>query len=465
MGLSIGKRRICFDQFMPLDPTIGRLFDARLTDAQRTSRAPSAAVALIGDGEVVWSAATGRTDGRPDGEKATTATQYRIGSITKTFTAVLTLRLVDDGLVSLTDTVAQHLPELADRIPGVRVSELLTHGAGLPAETEGAWWERSHGRTWDELQSSIRAVHRPGRRFHYSNVGFAVAGELVARLRDSTWWERLDAEVLQPLGLRDTTYAPAGNAAPGLAVHPYADLLHDEPDTDTLAMAPAGQLWSTVHDLAAFARFLVYGDERVLSDALRTEMQVPALINDDPGSAYTRAYGFGLDIINSGGQRFIGHGGSMPGHQSSLRIDPETGDGIVQLVNSTAGLSLDGIALVRELRERWPRTVTAWTADGTATDTRDIVGSWFWGPRAHLLTQEGDRLRLAPVQGGRGSRFAADQGGGWVGLDEYFAGERLTVHRDETGAATYLDLGSFRFSRTPYDPAGDIPGGPGTGWR
>lgn len=450
---------------MAIDPQLKHLFDARLTDAQRTSRAPSAAAAVIADGAVAWSGAVGHTTGRPDGETATTTTQYRIGSITKTFTAVLTLRLVDDGLLALTDPVAQHLPELADTLPGVRVSELLTHGAGLPAETEGAWWERSPGRTWAELRSSIRPIHRPGRRFHYSNVGFAVAGELVARLRKSTWWDCLHEEVIVPLGLRDTTYAPTSWAAPGLAVHPYADLLHDEPATDTLAMAPAGQLWSTVLDLATFAVFLARGDERVLSDDLRREMQIPALINDDPGAAYTRAYGFGLDIINAGGQRFIGHGGSMPGHQSSLRIDPETGDGAVQLVNSTAGLALDNIELVRELREHSPRIDPPWTASDAASDTADIIGTWFWGPRPHLLTREGHRLRLAPVSGGRGSRFTPDDAGGWVGLDEYFAGERLTVHHGSDGTPAHLDLGSFRFTRSPYDPSGDIPGGAGTGWR
>lgn len=450
---------------MPLDAHLTHLLDARLAEAQRTSRAPSAAAAVIADAEVVWSGAVGNTDGRQGGEKATTATQYRIGSITKTFTAVLALRLVDDGLVELTDPIAKHLPELADRLPGVRVSELLTHGAGLPAETEGAWWERSHGRNWDELQSSIRLVHRPGRRFHYSNVGFAIAGELVARLRHSTWWERMHQEVLQPLGLTDTTYEPTQKAAPGLAVHPYSEMLHDEPATDTKAMAPAGQLWSTVHDLAAFAKFLAQGDKRVLSDELRHEMRIPALVNDDPGTAYTRAYGFGLDIINSGGQRFVGHGGSMPGHQSSLRIDPETGDGAVQLVNSTAGLSLDTIGLVRTFREHSPDIAPGWTADTPAPDVVDIVGTWFWGPRPHLLTAEGNQLRLAPVEGGRGSRFASDGAGSWTGMDEYFAGERLTVHHGDDGAATYLDLGSFRFTRTPYDPSGDIPGGTGTGWR
>lgn len=450
---------------MALDPNLTHLFDARLAEAQRASRAPSATAAVIGAGQVVWSGAAGHLTGRADGEKATTTTQYRIGSITKTFTAVLTLRLVDDGLVELTDPIAKHLPELADRLPGVRVSELLTHGAGLPAETEGTWWERSHGRTWEELLPSVRAMHRPGRRFHYSNVGFAVAGELVARLRESTWWDRMQAEVLEPLGLTDTTYAPTDGAAPGLAVHPYADLLHDEPATDTLSMAPAGQLWSTVHDLAVFATFLARGDERILSDELRREMHLPALINDEPGTTYTRAYGFGLDIINADGQRFIGHGGSMPGHQSVLRIDPDTADGVIHLVNSTAGLALDSLGLVRTLRDHSPTHPAHWTAATPPAATADITGTWFWGPRPHVLTAERDGLRMTPVDGGRGSRFVPHSSGGWVGIDEYFAGERLTVHAGATGSAPYLDLGSFRFTRTPYDPDGDIPGGAGTGWR
>ncbi|RNI22209.1 serine hydrolase domain-containing protein [Flexivirga caeni] len=449
---------------MTLDDHTAQLLDARLAAAQRASRAPSATTAVIADGEVVWAGAVGHVTGRPDGGKATPTTQYRIGSITKTFTSVLTLRLVDDGRVALTDPVAEHLPELADRLPGVRVSELLTHGAGLPSETEGAWWERSSGRNWPELQPSIRALHRPGRRFHYSNVGFAVAGELVARLRNSTWWDALHAEVLTPLGLRDTTYAPTASAAPGLAVHPYADLLHDEPATDTLAMAPAGQLWSTVHDLAAFAAFLVRGDSRVLSDALRTEMQVPALVDDTPGAPYTRAYGFGLDIVNLGGRRLIGHGGSMPGHQSALRIDPETGDGVVQLVNSTAGLDLSTADLLDILRAQHPRVSPAWVADPHAADDEHLVGTWFWGPRPHLLTRDGDHLVLTPQGGGRGSRFAPT-GDGWIGLDEYFASERLTAHGGTPGRPAYLDLGTFRFTRAPYDPAGDIPGGAGTGWR
>lgn len=452
---------------MPLDDHTRTLLDARLAQGQRLGRVPSVVAGLLSDGDLVWTGAAGTLDGRPDGPTPQANTQYRIGSITKTFTAVLTLRLVQDGLVDLTDPVATHLPELADRLPGVRVSELLTHGSGLPAETDGAWWERSAGRTWQELLPSVRPLYRPGRRFHYSNVGFAVAGELVARLRGGTWWERLQQEVVAPLGLVDTTYHPREDAAPGLAVHPYADLLHDEPATDTLAMAPAGQLWSTVSDLALFAGFLARGDEKVLADELRLEMQVPAMINDEPGAGWSRSYGFGLDVLNLDGTRYIGHGGSMPGFQSALRIDPATGDGVVLLMNNTAGIDLPALSLVDLMHQQQPRVAPAWSAapPSKPAEIGELAGTWFWGPRAHVLRIAHDgALELTPAGSGRGSRFRPTGPDTYLGTDEYFAGEILTVHRT-AGHADHLDLGSFRFTRTPYDPQGDVPGGTGEGWR
>ncbi len=453
---------------MQFEEPTDRLLAAHLAAAQRAARAPSVAAGVLADGALAWSGAAGRIDGRPDGEPASPATQYRIGSITKTFTAVLALRLVQDGLVALTDPIGDHLPELADTLPGVRISELLTHGAGLPAETDGDWWERSPGRTWAQLLPSIRQIHRPGRRFHYSNSGFAVLGELASRLRGPSWSALVQSQIVGPLGMTHTSYDPGPNAAPGLAVHPYADLLHDEPATDTLAMAPAGQLWSTVGDLAKFATFLARGNADVLGDELRREMQVPALINDAPGESWSRAYGFGLDIVNRDGVRYIGHGGSMPGHQAVIRVDPETGDGVVLLVNNTAGLGIDPLGLLDLARRHSPRRTPEWTAAAPAdrATAAALTGTWFWGPRPHTVTSHGDgTLRLLPVGGnGRGSSFVPAADGAWVGVDEYFAGERLTA-LPSPQEPTHLDVAGFRFSRTPYDPRADIPGGTGDGWR
>ncbi|TWP35968.1 serine hydrolase domain-containing protein [Leekyejoonella antrihumi] len=443
------------------------LLDAHLAQAQHDHRVPSMTAALLRDGRLVWSHAAGHLDGRGAGPRPTAQTAYRIGSISKTFAAALAMRLVADGLVDLDDPVTDHLPELDPSLRTVTITALLTHGAGLYAETRGPWWERTAGDDWAALLPSIRRIHPVGRRFHYSNVGFAVLGELVARLRERPWWDCLTDEVLTPLGLEHTTYLPPGDAAPGLAVHPYADLAHAEPAHDAGAMAPAGQLWSTVGDLTAWAHFLARGNDGVLPDELRLAMQVPSLVDDAPGSPWTRAYGLGLDVTNRGGTRLIGHGGSMPGFLAALRVEPGSGDGVALLANTTGNLDLDlAIELLDLLQSHEPRAVEEWVTDPAQTGDLDVAGAWFWGPRPHVLSLlPGGGVELAPAGSGRGSRFAPVGDGSWIGLDEYYAGEHLVV-RDRGGDAAYLDLGSFRFSRTPYDPNAHTPGGTDpSGWH
>ena len=86
--------------------------------------------------------------------------------------------------------------------------------------------------------------------FHYSNLGYALLGEVAARLLGCTWWEAVQQRILTPLGMSRTSYLPEGAAAQGQSVHPYDGTLVDEPATDTGAMAPAGQVWATITDLA-----------------------------------------------------------------------------------------------------------------------------------------------------------------------------------------------------------------------
>ena len=200
----------------PMD--VHQRLHAALLEQQREHRAPSVSIALLRDGEIAWSDAVGHLSGRPDGAPATTSTPYRIGSLTKTFVAVAVLQLVAEGLLDLDDPVTDHLPELDPSMRRVPVAALLNHSSRLHAETEGPWWERSDGLTWDELLPSIRRAHRIGARFHYSNVGYAVAGELVARHRNSSWFEVVEERILRPLGMSRTSYHRPADAAPGWAV-------------------------------------------------------------------------------------------------------------------------------------------------------------------------------------------------------------------------------------------------------
>jgi len=450
---------------MTIDPATARALSQRLAVEQSKQRLPSIAAGIVRDGAIVWSDAAGTLDGRPGGSASTADTQYRIGSISKTFVAVEVMRLRDEGRLDIGDPIGTHLPEVP--FGQVTIAQLLTHTSGLQAETDGDWWERTPGDTWSALLTSgvhLRAT--PGTGFHYSNVGYAVLGELVARLRDEPWQDAVRKGLLEPLGMTRTTTRPVQPAAPGLAVHPLADLVHVEPEHDAVSMAPAGQLWSTVDDLSRWAAFLGGRTDSVLDPETLKEMLRPIAVNDVAGAPWTGAHGLGWQTWNVDGRRYAGHGGSMPGFLADLRVDVESGDGIVLMTNATSGLGKATTELLSLLADKEPVTPRPWTADASQQASLDLVGPWFWGTYEFRLTlaPEG-RLRLGTPGEGRGARFQPD-GDRWIGLDGYYTGELLTVEHDASGHAVRLVLASFVFTRTPYDPAATIPGGiDDAGWH
>ena len=443
-----------------LDETTARLLLARTARAQRDSRVPSLLAGVVRDGALAWSTGCGAV------EEPHVDVQYRIGSITKTITAVAVMRLRDEGRLDLDDPLDRHVPgtSAGDRTVG----QLLSHTAGLRSESPGQWWERVPGLDWPGLTGPLTAAdvpHAAGRRFHYSNLGYGLLGELVARLRGRPWADVVRDEVLLPLGMTRTTPRPSGRAAQGLAVHPWADVVLLEPEHDGGAMASAGQLWATLTDLARFGAFLLGDTADVLSQTTVDEMAEPAGV--DASAAGWSAYGLGLQVVRHGDRTLLGHGGSMPGFLASVLVDRGEAMGTVVLANATSGL--DG-ELVRDLqavvREREPYVVAPWTPAGEVP-ALELAGVWHWGTSTYgvRLTADG-LLHLLPLLGaGRGSRFRPTGEGSWLGLDGYHADEVLTVVRAQ-GVVVALDLGSFVFSRTPYDPAAPQPGGVDeAGWR
>ncbi len=446
---------------MHLDPGTVRHLHHLMATAQAKGRLPSVAAGLVRDGSLVWSDAVGTLDGRASGEPADADTQYRMGSITKTFVGVATLRLRDAGQLDLQGRFGAYVP--GTPFGDVTIAQLLSHGSGLQAETNGPWWERTPGSGWDALVGSpVEQRFRAGRRFHYTNVGFAALGELVARVHGTDWFSVVSRDLLTPLGMNRTTIRPSGRAASGLAVHPFADVLLPEPEHDAGAMAPAGQLWTTVNDLARWAAFLGGETGELLSADTLAEMLEPHTVVDVPGTAWTGAHGLGWQLWNVEGRRSAGHGGSMPGFLAGLRVDLESGDGVVLFTNTTTSTVTAALAtdLLAALAEREPAAVQPWhAAEPGARPDLDVLGTWHWGPAVTTARLVGEHLVLGEPGQGRGARFARVGPDEWVGLDHYYQGEPLRVVRGVDGSVSHLDLASFRFTRTPYDPSADVPGG------
>lgn len=476
---------------------------ARLREGRRV---PAVSAAAGRGGEVVWTGvASASRAGDPTPEHA-----FRIGSITKPMVAVAVLRLVEEGKVALHDPIGTHLPDAP--AADATIAELLSHTSGLPAEPAGAWWERAGGSTWEQIVASgLPQLVAPGTRYHYSNVGFAVLGRLVEVARGRAWDTVLRDELWIPLGMTATGRVPTGPHVPGYAVHPHADLVHDEPVADYLAMGPAGELWSTPSDLVRFGMWLACHDtlgaagDAVLPAAARRLMTAPRTVVDEPGAAWTGAYGLGVqvrkDLIDVPGLvsghasglgtvpvRTVGHSGSVPGFTADLRVDVETGDAVAVTGSSTGGFG-DGTGLLAALRARpgvgLPGVVrgteggparpstglraegSAAVGGGAAAGVPELTGTWYWGPVQFTLRAADGRLALAGDPGVRGTEFApGGTPGTWVGVTAgYWQGETLRpVERD--GRLVALDVGTFCLTRSPYAPEAEIPGGhDDVGWH
>ncbi|MFF9200428.1 serine hydrolase domain-containing protein [Streptomyces sp. NPDC014986] len=449
-------------------PGTRRALMHRIAVAQTEGRAPSLVAAVVRGGETVWTGARTSVEGHAPDEDV----QYRIGSITKTFTAVLVLRLRDEGVLGLSDPVEEYLPGTG--AGGATIAELLAHSGGLAAETPGPWWERTPGSLRPELSDVLGErplLHPAGRRFHYSNPGYALLGAVVEELRNASWEDVLRREVLEPLGLHRTSVRPKAPHAGGWAVHPWADVLLPEPLEDLGRMAPAGQLWSTAGDLARFAAFLIEGDEQVLSAASLREMRTPAAPVEAADVASGYAYCLGLELRHQDGRALVGHTGSLPGFLACLTASVADDVSAVVLANCTSGPAPFTVAadLVRIVAEAEPRIPAPWQPLREAEPTLlELVGQWYWGTNAFALRLSADGLfSLEPLSGtGRRSLFRPTGDGTWVGLEGYYAGEFLKPVRRPDGPLSHLDLGSFVFTRRPYDDRAPVPGGVDPeGWR
>ncbi|WP_172382875.1 serine hydrolase [Streptomyces sp. MNP-20] len=447
-------------------PSTRRALTHRIATAQTEGRAPSLVAAVVRGGELVWTGSRTSVDGHGPDENV----QYRIGSITKTFTAVLVMRLRDEGLLDLSDPLEKHLPGTG--VGEVTIAELLSHRGGLAAETPGQWWERSPASLRPELSDVLGEQpfkHPVGRRFHYSNPGYTLLGSLIEALRGAPWEEVLRREVLEPLGLNRTSGQPMAPHAGGWAVHPWADVLLPEPVEDLGLMAPAGQLWSTTADLARFAVFLMRGDDRVLCLDTVREMKAPAAVAELGDAEQT--YGLGVGIVRFSGGALIGHTGSLPGFVASLWTCEEADVAAVVLANCTSGLPVATVAaeLVGIVAEAEPRIPEPWRPLREVDPAvLELTGPWYWGTSAQVLRLAAEgAVQLGPLAGGgRGSRFRPNGDGTWTGLDGYYAGELLRAVRRPDGSVSHLDLGSFVFTREPYDAKAPVPGGVDPeGWR
>jgi CubicO group peptidase (beta-lactamase class C family) len=417
--------------------------------AQSAGQVPSVALGVVRDRAVLHFAAAGEHP-RPDPK-----TQYRLGSITKTFTATMIMQLRDEGAFALDDLLYRHLP--GTPVGGITLRQALGHVSGLQREPDGPWWERTDGGDVDQLLAGLvpeKLSGRPYRAFHYSNLAYGLLGAVLERVTGETWAALVGKRVLDPLGMKRTTYAPVEPFARGYVVDPTYGTLHEEPRPDAGAMAPAGQLWSTVTDMAKWAAFLADPAPAVLSRETVDEMCAPVALYDL--ESWTGGHGLGPELYRVGERVLVGHGGSMPGYVATLAVHRRSRLGVIAFANAygLTGTSIQQVALdaLTAVLDTEPVVTAPWRPSAPPTrETAELCGRWWWMGREFEMRADGDDLVLQGVTKPREEawRFVREGGDRWHGVSGDQLGELLQVIRAVDGAVEALDIATFVFRREP----------------
>lgn len=427
-------------------------------------RLVGASVGVVIDGSLAWSRGFGwldlDRDPRPDEH-----TLYRIASITKTFTATAIVQLRDEGRLRLDDPLAAHVPEFARAtnpfgpIEDVTLRRLLMHHSGLMGDTPGMDDEKHFFPPTDEVLASaerIRVAIPPASAYKYSNLGFQLLGEVVARASGTPFTDYVAHHITGPLGMDATTFDPRGPLAPRVArgydARAFSDHVPGAARLSPAGLEADGGLYSSVADLArwiAFETGRLPGSEDVLAEASRREMQRPAIIADE---GWTEGQGLGWYTTRRGDTMLVGHDGELNGFSTSIRFEPRRGVGAIVLLNGVGlpdGLAFDLAEVV--LDERGDAAAAARPRPSPVPETlAPYLGAYVvpeFGDRASVEWRD-DRLVLL-VGGERGERRELEPLGphSFVVEGGRDAGEHLVFECDDEGRVTGMRKSGYSYVR------------------
>jgi CubicO group peptidase (beta-lactamase class C family) len=299
------------------------------------------AIVFIGN-EIAWSGAFGKADNEKNVD-ASVSTVYRIGSISKTFTAYLMMLLVQDGTIGLDEPVAKYLPEIK-QLKGkegtdtseITIRELASHTGGLAMEP-GLWHAATGpiGEWENKVLSSIPTtdiIFQPGTKFSYSNIGYGILGLALSRAAHKPFMQMVEERIFKPLHMTSTFYIIPTGYEGRVAVGYHQNGFDGKPDGE-IAKAeyagrgykvPNGGIYTTVGDLARFI-MVQYSDSDRLARKYREMMQT--IQTPEGGKS---GYGFGLFVVyTDDGSKIVGHDGGVAGYTSFMEFSPASKAGAI----------------------------------------------------------------------------------------------------------------------------------------
>jgi CubicO group peptidase (beta-lactamase class C family) len=389
---------------------------------------------------------------------ATDSTVYDVGSVTKQFTAAGIVLLSEQGRLRLDDPIIRYLPEGRSVWTGVTIRHLLTHTSGLPREAAFPYWTDFDFPTRERLREGLarqEGIVATETQWKYSNLALALAGDVVEAAAGEPYADYVQRHLLDPLGMKDTAVRAPDPGEARLA-RPYGRRMPDgrrdaAPHVDTRAIGAAANMTTSVVDLARFAMLQLRdgpaGGTQILRGSTLREMQRIHWLEPD----WQAGWGLGFRIQRVNGKTSFGHGGSLPGYRTQLRIWPAEKLAVIAMTNADDG---DPLTMVERAQQYVGPPIAKATAkdDQRAPDPdwQRYAGRYRnrWGDVQVLLVDDGLLLiqpnladplamatRLHPIAG-QPHAFRAEE------KDPYGSqGETVLFELDANGRARRIRFG------------------------
>ena len=382
---------------------------------ERAAKAiPAISIALVDGQRIVWARGFGWADSAKS-VPATATTVYRVGSVSKLFTDIGIMQLVERGQLDLDAPIQRYLPDFHPRNPfagSITARELTSHRAGLGREPPVGNYFDDTGPSLAATVASLNStslVYAPGTHTKYSNAGIAVLGYVLEKTQRESFYPYLKRAVLDPMGLQSSAFEPLPALRARLAKGTMwtIDGARSDAPTFELGMGPCGSMYSTVTDLGRFlqimfARGSVGDGRRVLAAGTIDSMWTPQFA---PRGTRT-GYGIGFRVGELDGRRLIGHDGAIYGFATTLLGLPDDSLGVVVVATLdganavTDRIAMSALRLATEARAG--RTIAS--IDTTATLPAGLalatMGRYENAKTAYNLEDYENRLFLVPARGG-----------------------------------------------------------------
>ena len=448
---------------------VSRLLGEAIRYEVQQKQLPAFSIALVDQDRIVWSDGFGFQDAEQK-TPATAETIYRVGSVSKLFTDIAVMQLVEKNKLDLDVPVTRYLPEFQPNNPydvPITLRQLMSHQSGLVRESPiGNYFDPDEPSLAETVASlnDTSLVYKPGTRTKYSNAAITVVGAVLEKQIGADFSQSIERSILKPLAMNNSSFTRTARVDESLAdaqMWTYDGRRFEAPKF-ALGTAPAGNMYSDVNDLSKFMICLFNqgraGDVQILRPETLREMTTP--IKNSDGKP--QGFGIGFQVQDFDGHAKIGHGGAVYGFSTQFEAltDRQIGVVAVSALDGSNGVTrrLCQYALRLMLAAQDGKPLPAYRTSGPVPPerARELVGIYENENQLASIVELGGALFL--YRGSYRYRLRASSDDGSIVTDDVI-GSGTKVRRDESGNLIVADKTFVRLDDAipAQPPRGGLP--------